>query len=215
MQADFKTILSFFIEIGDFELSPLGKGHINETFLIKTQEQQFVIQCINSEVFPEPQKVMENLSNLSSYFKANYPGRLFLNPLKSNCGKDFHVDNNGRFWRLFAYIPGTVTIEIAETPVQAFEAGRAFGEFQSQFASYDGKPLHETIKDFHDTRKRYKNFETAVHEGDSYRVKAAADVIAFYRQHKWIASRLLDLQEVGRTGDARVVIANHGLGAQT
>ena len=64
MQVDFNKILNFFIDIGDFDTSPLGKGHINETFLIKTRKEHYVLQCLNSEVFPNPQHVMENLYNL-------------------------------------------------------------------------------------------------------------------------------------------------------
>jgi len=41
---------------------PLGSGLINETYLVTTASEPFVLQCINAHVFPEPEAVLKNLA---------------------------------------------------------------------------------------------------------------------------------------------------------
>ena len=46
------------------DLKPFGSGNINDTFLVTVDssiDRQFVLQRINTQVFPHPQWVMENM----------------------------------------------------------------------------------------------------------------------------------------------------------
>jgi aminoglycoside phosphotransferase (APT) family kinase protein len=60
-----------------------------------------------------------------------------------------------------------------ESPAQALEAGRAFGLFQSLLVDLPGKRLHETIPNFHHTRKRFESFLAAVSADKANRASAA------------------------------------------
>ena len=52
-----------------------------------------------------------------------------------------------------------------------YESGRLFGEFQQQLSDYPVESLHEIIKDFHNTRERYKQFQRALSEDVCGRAK--------------------------------------------
>ena len=41
-------------------------------------------------------------------------------------------------------------------PEDFYESAVAFGKFQEMLADYPAETLHETIKDFHDTKKRFR-----------------------------------------------------------
>lgn len=43
-------------------------------------------------------------------------------------------------------------------------AGLAFGDFQMMLSDFDASALHETIPNFHNTKKRYEKLEADVKE---------------------------------------------------
>ena len=51
----------------DVQVVPLGAGNINDTYLVQTAGQKFVLQRINSAVFPEPERVVANFARVSSH----------------------------------------------------------------------------------------------------------------------------------------------------
>ena len=57
--------------------------------------------------------------------------------------------------------------------------------------------MHETIVDFHDTKKRYQTFERAVAEDVCGRSASVQRDIEFIRQHKAVASEFMDRLESG------------------
>ena len=40
--------------------APYGEGHINHTYLIKTSQCEYILQRINTDVFPHPEQVMDS-----------------------------------------------------------------------------------------------------------------------------------------------------------
>jgi aminoglycoside phosphotransferase (APT) family kinase protein len=66
-----------------------------------------------------------------------------------------------------------------ETPGEAFEAAKAFGEFQRSLASLPPPRLHETIANFHNTPLRFAALEAAVSADKSGRVRGALPEIRF------------------------------------
>ena len=55
-------IASIFNFIGNvIEIVPYGDGHINDTYLVRTDCNKYILQRINSYVFKEPKLVMRNI----------------------------------------------------------------------------------------------------------------------------------------------------------
>ncbi|NQZ55974.1 MAG: aminoglycoside phosphotransferase family protein [Lentisphaeraceae bacterium] len=200
MKEKLLILLSTFVDSSekDLKLRALGNGHINDTYSILVNDQpKYVLQRINSNVFPEPLKVMENLQNISDFLIPAFPDHKFLTPLVNKENEYYSLDENGDVWRLCEFVAGSVTFDFVQTEAQAEETARAFGEYQLQLLNYNGPELHETIKDFHNTPVRYQNFERAVLEGKSERIEAAQKEISWLRANRHIASRLTDLCDKG------------------
>ena len=51
------------------DILALGNGLINDTYLVKTDKDEFVLQQINPRVFPQPLLIMENLIALNQHIR--------------------------------------------------------------------------------------------------------------------------------------------------
>jgi Ser/Thr protein kinase RdoA (MazF antagonist) len=103
-------------------------------------------------------------------------------------GSAWHVDVEGRYWRAYRFIEGAHTYDTVSSPTQAFEAAKAFGEFQRLLVDLPGPRLHESIPDFHNTRKRFEVFERAVAEDRAGRGAGAQDAVSFAKSHSAMAT---------------------------
>ena len=45
-------------------IEPYGGGHINDTFLARTEKGNFVLQRVNGYVFPHPDEIMDNMETV-------------------------------------------------------------------------------------------------------------------------------------------------------
>jgi Ser/Thr protein kinase RdoA (MazF antagonist) len=109
----------------------------------------------------------------------------------------FYQDSEGGYWRVYVFIEGATGYDIIENENQAYEAARAFGEFQKLLVDLAGDRLHETIPGFHDTRKRYAAFEAALSADAHNRAADAKTEIAWVLAHKHLTGGLLELHEQG------------------
>ena len=163
---------------------PCKVGHINETYTA-TYDQggtrvRYIHQRINHEVFKDPAGVMDNLMRVTTHLRRKLAKagvkdltRRALTVVPTHDGESFHKTRDGEYWRTFVFIERVRTFEAVETVAQAFEAGRAFGEFQSLLVDLPGKRLAETIPHFHNTRKRFDAMLAAVSADKANRAAAA------------------------------------------
>ena len=99
-------------------------GHINKTYDQGGTEVRYIRQRINHGVFKKPADVMDNLMRVTTH------PRRALTVVPTNGGASCFKTADGEYWRTFVFIELVRTFEAVETVAQAFEAGRAFGEFQ-------------------------------------------------------------------------------------
>ena len=187
---------------------PFGNGHINDTYLAEYDifgmgQVKVIIQRMNRNVFKQPEELMENIVNVTEFLKKKIeknggdPSRETLNIISSVYGKPFYVDSQGEYWRAYKFITGASSYDLPENPKQFYESAYAFGHFQQLLSDYPAETLHETIVDFHDTKKRYQTFERAVAEDVCGRAASVQREIEFIRQHKAVASEFMDRLESG------------------
>jgi len=182
---------------------PCKVGHINETYTA-TYDQggtqvRYIHQRINHEVFRDPAGVMDNLMRVTVHLhrKLAEAGvkdltRRALTVVPTHDGASFHKTREGEYWRTFVFIERVRTFEAVESPAQAFEAGRAFGEFQSLLADLPGKRLAETIPNFHNTRRRFEAMLAAVQSDKANRAAAAKTEIECALKQEPIVDTVLD-----------------------
>lgn len=154
-----------------------GDGHINSTFLVKTDEgKKYLLQKINTHVFKKPEQVMQNILNVTSFLKNN--GKETLNVLPTRSG-DFMLEYNDECYRVYDYIDDAITYQTAETTEVFKSSGEAFGSFQKTLSSFDAQSLYETIANFHNTPVRYENFCASVEKNLSGRLNECLDEVKF------------------------------------
>jgi hypothetical protein len=140
-------------------------GHINETYTA-TYDQggtrvRYIHQKINRNVFKNPVAVMKNVMRVTTISAKNRsPQRAGRNPALagrySDTGRQFLLREwRPEVWRTLFFVEGVETYESVQSPDQAFQAGRAFGEFQFLLVDLPGERLVETIPYFHHTRRRF------------------------------------------------------------
>lgn len=171
-------------------MHPYGDGHINATFLVvvasQRGERRYILQRVNSSVFRDPLALMENLGRVTRHLQkrleseaGSSPARRALSLIPAQDGQDFVVDTAGGYWRCFPFLEGTREVATLERPAQAFEAGRAFGDFQRLLADLPGPSLTPTISHFHDAEHRFSNFTTAMDADVLNRATQAVPEIRF------------------------------------
>lgn len=153
-----QKIIAQFCEISSLPVvepvvTVLGRGNINDTWLVRTGGSSFVLQRLNRQVFPRPQLVMANLAALSHHLEAkvNTSGQRWENSilLSTTAGAPFHTDSRGDFWRAVTHIDRTKTHQTITTAAQARQVGWALGHFHLLLADLPARDLHETLPGFH------------------------------------------------------------------
>lgn len=184
-------------------------GHINETYSA-TYDQggtrvRYIHQKINSHVFQNPPAVMKNLMRVTTHLRrklelqeASDITRRSLILIPTRNGQSFYRNGNNEFWRTFVFVEGVQTFESVQSPEQALQAGRAFGEFQSLLVDLPGGRLIETIPNFHNTRKRFTALQQAIQKDHYNRAREAKAEIDFALAHENIVDVILDAMARGR-----------------
>lgn len=152
---------------------PCKVGHINETYTATYNQGgvtvRYIHQRINHEVFKDPVGLMNNLERVTSHIRRKLQDRgardltrRALTVIPCRDGNSYYRTPEGDYWRTFVFIERVRTYEAVENAEQAFEAGKAFGEFQNLLVDLPGDRLLDTIPFFHNTRRRFAAFQEAV-----------------------------------------------------
>jgi aminoglycoside phosphotransferase (APT) family kinase protein len=187
---------------------PYGNGHINDTFCVihevNGKEVRYIRQCINKNIFKNVPALMDNIGRVTRHQRKKFleAGKKdidsrVLTLVPSKDGKDYIIDAEGQYWRTYTFLEGLITLETVEKPEHAFQAAKAFGEFQCQLADMDSPRLHETIPDFHHTRSRFDALVKAIHADEFNRAKNVQNEIEFVIQREKIVDVLLNFQAAG------------------
>ena len=139
---------------------------------------------------------MDNVSRVLAHAATRLAGapdasRRVLTLVPARDGRPYVVDDDGALWRTYLFIERARTYDIVETPAQAEAAARAFGQFQALLADLPGARLHDTIPDFHHTRKRFDAFAAAVAADPCNRAQACRTLIDMALAREADADRLL------------------------
>ncbi len=169
-------------------IAPYGEGHINSTLLVTTTQQRYILQKMNTKVFPDAKGLMANVCAVTEYLQSKGIETLEVVPL--NNGEKFLAGEE--CWRVYKFIENTVSYQTVENNQVFQNAGKAFGEFQNQLAQFDASVLCEVIPNFHHTPKRFEAFLTALAEDKFDRARLCQEEIAFVLSQKDNLSLVVD-----------------------
>lgn len=188
------------------QIVPFGNGLINHTWMIRDNDDAYILQKINHRIFKEPELIAQNIRMISTYLAANAPGYLFPAPLQTNAGEEMVIIPGEGYYRLFPFVKGSHTIDVVKSPEEAFEAAFQFGRFTSSLKTFGADQLQITLPDFHNLPLRYIQFEDAVKNGNKERIKEAAELIKFLKQQYSIAATG---NKIRRNSDFRIRVTHH------
>jgi hypothetical protein len=180
---------------------PWGNGHINDTYCAVFDQAgaqvRVIVQRINHNVFKNPAALMDNIQRVTTHLAAQVSGepdcgRRALTLISARDGRAWHVDTEGCYWRAYRFIENASTYDTVESAGQAFQAAKAFGQFQKLLAGLPAPRLHDTIVDFHHTPKRLLALEQAIASDVVGRAIQAKPEIEFALARRSITSLLLD-----------------------
>jgi len=183
----FKTICDFY-SWKNASFSNIHSGLINSTWKVVNNDDEFILQKINTSIFKQPGFIDANLKLISSYLKQHHPGYLFTSPVANNNDETLCRIEDG-YYRSFIFIKNSFTIDVVQTANQAFEAACQFGKFTALLDGLDAPKLKITLPDFHNLSLRYHQFEEAVKSGNSGRIEETKSDIAFIQSKKNIVEK--------------------------
>lgn len=181
----------------EFTTEPYGNGHINDTYVTGCKPR-YILQRINSNVFKNPPEVMENIARVCDFLRKKIaaeggdPDRETLTLIRTTDGADFHKESDTDYFRVYKFIEDAVSVDIPESPEQFYNAARAFGKFQRLLSDFPAEELHETIRDFHNTPKRFDALEEAIANDACGRLSEVLPEVEFARAHRDICSLIID-----------------------
>ena len=142
---------------------------------------------------------MENIERVTDHLRSRLTreadvGRRVLQLIRARAGTCWHVDGEGRYWRAYRFIEGAQTYDAVNSPAQAFEAAKAFGEFQRLLANLPGPRLHESIADFHNTENGLRRLSGRLGTMLQSVAQRRGSEIAFAMSRRAIATALLSAE---------------------
>jgi Phosphotransferase enzyme family len=180
----------------------LTSGHINKTveatLSYPTHEMRYILQSINTQIFPKPHDIMENIETVAKHLEAkNYPRPILkCMPLLENNG--FLVENDSKLetrnskpenteggtWRVVYAIENSFSILTVDNLEQAYDAAFAFGEYGRYLSDLDVSKIHTIIPRFHDADLRIEQFRTALKGNPTViRLEKAKNDLNFIQNH--------------------------------
>ncbi len=170
----------FDIDVTIKEINSFGNGHINDTYLVKTNPPEapdYILQRKNHQIFKDVPGMMKNIVITTDHIRNQLlsigekeVNRKVMTYIPVKDGKMFVNDSEGNFWTLFLFIADSCGVESIQKPEQAYSAARAFGHFQQQLADLPGDKLIETIPNFHNGISRLSDFQSAISKDAAGRV---------------------------------------------
>ena len=196
-----------------------NQGNINKTYILVYEDdkvkRKYLLQKINSNVFREPYLVMKNIELVTNHIKKKLEENQdtihkTLNIIKTKNNENLYTYINSagekEYFRAFDYIDDCISydnLNDGKDPKKlAYEAGKSFGLFGKMLNDFPANTLGETIKDFHNTKKRFNDLLLSIENKVTERAfkysKEIIDLISMIKE----CSVIVD--ELGKTIPLRV-----------
>ena len=176
---------------------PYGNGHINATYLVKTDEEQYILQRINHHIFQDVPGLMRNVERVTAFLAEKDPDprhSLHLVPAKDGAA---YVEAEGEFYRMYDFVHDSICLDAPETDEDFYQSAVAFGSFQRQLADFPANELSETIPRFHDTPNRYRALRAAIEKDALGRAASCREEIEFALTREADAAVMINLLAAG------------------
>lgn len=180
----------------DLIVTPVTNGLINQTYkvTVKRNGYKFLLQQINQNVFPVPEKVQDNYIKIWEFLEYDGAPKSVPYPVKIPEPKRFKddsmlfCDSQNNYWRIFNFIDGAITIPTPTICSQAKKVAQTFACVTKSFELYSLENLHITIPGFHDLSLRFRQFKQSLHTRNYERLlKVAPEIKQLKKRERYVS----------------------------
>ena len=203
-----QIVEQFHVQGHVINIEEINKGYINCTYKVETLSDhehvhQYILQRINTNVFPDVDALMSNFQLVTEhlYTHLDMPGhhrRGMVQTLRTTLDDKPYYSNEDGQWRLLTYFDDVYSLDLPENPETFYQAGVSFGGFVKALSTVDAEKLYEVIPNFHNTNSRYRDLEAAIAKDPKGRVKEVSPEIDFVRAHTQLYGKISDALDSGK-----------------
>ena len=166
-------LLGFGLKESIVTIKKVESGLINSTFVLNSSNNSYILQAINTNIFPNYEKGLENILTVGNWLKRkNYPYSFPL-PIK---GRYLKVENE--VWRLMPYVKNSISYNRVSSLGQVKSAANCLGEFYHHLSDFNTESLSITLPNFHNGNWIIKKFEEALLNGEKERLLTVKALIS-------------------------------------
>lgn len=186
----------------------VGRGNVHDTYRVSldSEDPPFILQRLNTRVFPNAREVMENIVLVTGHVRRRLQtcplpqGRRFEMPrlLVTPDGLDHWVGEDGSFWRAMTSIEGARPLDAVEDETQGEEVGWALGLFHRLIADIPVERLHDTLPGFHETPRYLARLDNLLDGSDSPRSPEESRCLQYIERWRGGTAVLEDAKKKGR-----------------
>ena len=176
------ALAKFGYALENCQVTSLGYGLINSTYLVQSDNKRFVLQRLNRHVFKFPQQVTDNADLICEHLKAKYLAKEYaLQPIWQHQSLEHksHVEVAGEYWRSLHYVEHCQTLEAIENIEQAYYVASSFAQFTAALSDFNSHRLADIIPDFHNLSARLSQLEKALKASANERIEQAQSTLKF------------------------------------
>ncbi|MCO5237880.1 MAG: aminoglycoside phosphotransferase family protein [Chitinophagaceae bacterium] len=203
-----QVLQKYGLDFSKLIIEPFGSGLINNTWKVDQPDNgaSYILQRINHQVFKSPSDIAHNVRLIGDHLKEHHPEYLFIRNETTTEGEDLLFFEEGGYFRLAPFVKGSHTVDVVQTPHQAFEAARQFGRFAYLLEDFPVDKLRITIPDFHNLSLRYRQFLESVATGNRSRIDQAHASVAWLKEQDYIVRRFDAMKQ---NPDFRLRVTHH------
>ena len=190
----------------EYEIQDFGSGLINRTWIIKKGAEKYILQKINNSVFKTPEAIDYNINLINDYLQQHHSSYYFTGAVATAAGKTLVHTAADEYYRMFEFVKDSHSIDVVETPAQAFEAAKQFGRFTKLLSGIAIEKLKITLPSFHDLSLRYQQFLTAVAAGNKTRIEESRDLVQYLQS---LASIVDEYESIKVNPDFKLRVTHH------
>ncbi|WP_449397501.1 hypothetical protein [Chryseobacterium wanjuense] len=187
-------IIQQFINAKNYEVISITNGLINSTYLLenKDENQKYILQKINTQVFKNPEAIVNNHLKINSLLHYCDYQLQIVEPILSLSNHFIIRDENNDAWRMLNFVENSITFLKVPNSETAFKAAKTFSYFLSAINSGTLPDLEITLPDFLHFEKRISNYTNSLKNATPYLLENAKEEIHYANQllnlpEKWIS----------------------------
>lgn len=182
-------------------LNSLGKGNINDTYLVDDGQQKIVLQRISSTVFPRPEEVAANFAVLTDHIarasQSSAISFLCAQPILTGNEALVHWDDEGNCWRAQSYVEHVPVEQAWFSRDAALQLGSALAHFHLLTADLNIERLYDPLPGFHITPVYLNQFDQTHAQWRGTVTAELNHCFHFVNSCRIIAGRLEDARRKG------------------